>query len=114
MFAWAMAKPPLPTLRVLLRGRDLRGGGLLLLVEPIENAARLDDAGVGVDVGLRRIGDHQQIALLRFEYRDVLEEGGLDLLDQHVGGLRVADVEIVRLAPEVMARGPRLRRDGVE
>jgi hypothetical protein len=48
----------------LLRRGHLRGRRLLLLVEPIENAARLDHAGVGVDVGLRRIGNDQQIALL--------------------------------------------------
>src|SRR5262249_19178428 len=83
-------------------------------MEPVEDAPRLDHAGVGVDVGLRRIRDHQQIALLRLEHRDVLEERGPNLLDQHVGRLRVLDVEIVRLAPEIMARGFCFRRDGVE
>jgi hypothetical protein len=69
-FAWATAKPPLPTLRKLwgysrysaaATGRVRR---LLVLAELIENTARLDHAGVGVDVGLRRIGNDQQIALL--------------------------------------------------
>jgi hypothetical protein len=39
----------------LLRRRNLGG---------YRGAVRLDHAGVGVDVGLRRIGDHQQVALL--------------------------------------------------
>src|SRR5215471_2195914 len=99
---------------ILFRRGHLRGRRLFLLIEPVENAARLDHAGVGVDVGLRRVRDHQQIALLRLEHRDVLEERGSDLLDQHVGGLRIADVEVVRLAPEIMARGLGFRRDGVE
>src|SRR5260370_23841335 len=102
-FAWATAKPRLPTLRVLLRGRDLRGRGLLLLVEPIEDATRLDHAGVGVDVSLRRIGNYQQIALLPFEDGDVLEEGGLDLLRQHVLRLWIMDVGGVCLTPAIMA-----------
>src|SRR5262249_14629509 len=49
-----------------------------------------------------------------FEYRDVFEEGGPDLLDQHVRRLRITDVEVVRLAPEIVARGLGFRRDGVE
>jgi hypothetical protein len=67
-FGWATAKPPLPTLRKLwgvqpLR-RHRRGRRLLVLLALIENTARLDHASVGVDVGLRRIGNDQQIALL--------------------------------------------------
>src|SRR5262249_38717756 len=98
----------------LLRRRHLRGRRLLLLIEQVEDAARLDHAGVGVDVGLRRIRNELQVALLRLEHRDVLEERGPDLLDQHLGRLWIADVEVVRLAPEIMARGLRFRRDGVE
>ena len=37
-------------------------------------------AGVGVDVGLRRIGSERDGALLRLEHRNVLEERSLDLL----------------------------------
>src|SRR5262245_26138947 len=48
---------------ILFRRGHLRGRRLFLLIEPVENAARLDHAGVGVDVGLRRVRDHQQIAL---------------------------------------------------
>src|SRR5262249_37109228 len=83
----------------LFRPCHLCGRRLLLLIEPVEDAARLDHAGVGVDVGLRRIGNELQVALLRFEHRDILEERGPDLLDQHLGRLRIADVEVVRLAP---------------
>jgi hypothetical protein len=44
--------------------RHRRGRRLLVLLALIENTARLDHASVGVDVGLRRIGNDQQIALL--------------------------------------------------
>src|SRR5262249_56117228 len=64
----------------LLRRRHLRRRRLLLLIKPIEDAARLDHAGIGVDVGLRRVGGQQQIALLRLKNGGVLEEGGPDLL----------------------------------
>ena len=55
-----------------------------------------------------------QVALLRLEHRDVLVERHADLLEQHVGQLAVLDVPVVRLAPEVVAGGLGLRRDGVE
>src|SRR5712692_8552408 len=83
-------------------------------MQPIENSTRLDHAAIGVDVRLRWIGNHLQIALLRFEYRNVLEKGGADLLGDHVGCLAILDIEIVRLSPEIMARRFGLRRDGVE
>ena len=47
--------PAKATTRALFRGRDLTGGRLLLGVEPVEDAARLDHAGVGIDVDLRRV-----------------------------------------------------------
>src|SRR5215813_548525 len=44
--------------KYLLCRRHLCGRHLLFLVEAVEDAARLDHAGIGVDVGLRRIRDH--------------------------------------------------------
>jgi hypothetical protein len=76
---------------------------LLLLVEPIEDAARLDHAGIGVDVRLRRIRKELEIALLCLEHCDILQERRTDLIGDHVGGPAPVDVEIVRLAPEVVA-----------
>src|SRR6516165_10333579 len=83
-------------------------------MKPVEDAAGLDHARIGVDVRLRRIGNHVEIALLRLEHLDVLKERGSDLLDEHVRGLAVVDVPIVRLPPEIMAGGLGFRRDGVE
>src|SRR5262249_36333401 len=100
--------------RLLCRHALCRCGRLLFLTQAIDDAARLYHAGVGVDVGLWRIGDEIEVYLLRLEHRHVLEERGADLVGDLVGGLAIVDVEVVRLAPEVMAGGFRLRRDGVE
>src|SRR5947209_5798476 len=87
----------------LLRRHHPGRGCLLLAMQPVEYAARLDDTRIGIDIRLRRVGNDVQIALLRLEHLDVLEKGVADLLDEHVRGLGVADVEIVCLSPEVMA-----------
>src|SRR5262249_61017928 len=49
----------------LFRRCHLCGRRLLLLIEPVEDAARLDHAGVGDDVGLRRLGNELRVAMLR-------------------------------------------------
>src|SRR5579863_3978416 len=94
--------------------RRNRPGALLFIIEPAEDAARRDGAGVGIDVDLRRVRDHVQVALLRREYADVFQERGLDLLEDFFGGLGVLDFEIVGLTREIMRRGFGLRRDRVE
>ena len=48
-------------------------GGPLFPMDAVEDAAGLDHAAVGVDVGLRRVGDALEIALLRLEHRDILQ-----------------------------------------
>ena len=63
------------------RRRVRRRGRLLFVIEPIDDAPRLDTAGVGIDVDLRRVGLKADHPLLRRKHRDVLEEGGLDLLE---------------------------------
>jgi len=73
-------------------------GGLFLVVQARQDAPRLDHAGIGVDVELRRIRDEIEAALLRRKHRDVLVEGGLDLLEDAIGELGILDVEVVRLA----------------
>ena len=60
------------------------------------------------------LGIISQIALLRFEHRDVLQERRSDLVGDHVGGLAILHIEIVRLAPEVVAGALGLGGDGVE
>ena len=64
----------------LFRRRNGRRG-LFFVMEPAEDAARRDGAGVGIDVDLRRVRDHDQVALLRREHADVFQERGLDLLE---------------------------------
>src|SRR5215471_7662789 len=117
-WCWVSRKSARPNLRcgtsTLLRRHHLRRRRLLLLVQPVEDAAGLDHAAVGVDVGLRRVGDQLEIALLRLEYRYVLEERGVDLVGDHLGGPLILDVPVVRLAPEIVAGALGLRRDGVE
>src|SRR5580698_2845648 len=98
----------------LFRRRGMRCGGLLLAMEPIDDAAGLHTASVGVDIDLRRVRAQADHALLRREHRDVFEERGLDLLEYPLGHFRVVRLEIVRLRPEIMRRGLGLRRDGVE
>src|SRR6202041_2166530 len=94
--------------------RRNRRRGLFFVMEPAEDAARCDGAGVGVDVDLRRVRDDVQVALLRREYADVFQERGLDLLEDFFGGFGILDVEIVGLAPEIMRGGLGLRRNGIE
>src|ERR1700761_8247602 len=98
--------------RCVRRGTGL--GVLLFAIKPVDDAARLDAAGVGVDIDLRRIGLEADHALLRREHRHVLEESGPDLLEDAFRRGRIMRLEIVRLPPEIMRGRFRLRRDGVE
>src|ERR1051326_5524623 len=114
LFRSAILAPDAARMAGTLLGSDGVQRGLLRVMQPVEDAARLDHAGIGIDVDLRRIGDGIQAALLGGEHRDVLVERGLDLLEDLLRQRGVPDVEVVRLAPEIVRGLLGLRRDGVE
>src|ERR1700720_1245959 len=89
-------------------GCDTRGS-LFFIIEPLQNAACLNGAGIGGNIDLRRLVEKIQIALLSRKHRDIFEEGCLYLLEYLVGRLRILDVEIVCLAPEIVRCSLRLR-----
>src|ERR1700720_4991201 len=68
-------RPGMTTAYLLLRRHHPGRGCLLVAMQPVENPARLDDNRIGIDIRLRRVGDHLQIALLRLEHLAVPEEG---------------------------------------
>src|SRR5215831_4856373 len=79
------------------------GGCKLFLVDALQNKSCLDQPGVGIDVDLRGIRQDRHVALLRLEYRHILQKCSRNLPDQHIGERLIADVPIVGLAPEIVA-----------
>ena len=77
-------------------------GRPFLVIKPRQDTTGRNGSGVGRNVDLGRVGKGIQIALLRGEDRDVLKEGGANLLEDFVGEFAVVDVEIVRLTPEIV------------
>src|SRR5262249_9459745 len=87
---------------------------LLFLVKPFENAPCLDGPRIGVDVGLPPGRKTFDIVLLRVEDFDVFQKRRVNLIENpfRYGGKVV--IEIMRLTPEIVRGGLRLRRYRVE